>query len=57
VPRHLAGEIAAAAVEQERLEEFVLGKVEAGSPLRGTYPPDEQTLRAYRQSSLQRDGG
>jgi regulator of RNase E activity RraA len=52
VPRHLAGEIAAAAVEQERLEEFILGKVEAGSPLRGTYPPDEETLRAYRQSSL-----
>jgi regulator of RNase E activity RraA len=48
VPRHLAAEVAAAAVEQERLEEFVLAKVEAGAPLRGTYPPDEQTLAEYR---------
>jgi regulator of RNase E activity RraA len=48
VPRHLAAEVAAAAVEQERLEEFVLARIEAGSPLRGTYPPDEQTLAQYR---------
>ncbi|OZM82400.1 ribonuclease activity regulator RraA [Pseudonocardia sp. MH-G8] len=48
VPRHLADEVAAAAVEQERLEEFVLAKIEAGAPLRGTYPPDEQTLAEYR---------
>jgi regulator of RNase E activity RraA len=48
LPRHLAAEVAAAAVEQERLEEFVLAKVEAGAPLRGTYPPDEQTMAEYR---------
>jgi regulator of RNase E activity RraA len=48
VPRHLAAEVAAAAVAQERLEEFVLAKIEAGAPLRGTYPPDERTLREYR---------
>jgi regulator of RNase E activity RraA len=48
VPRHLAAEVAAAAVEQERLEEFVLGKIESGAPLRGTYPPDEATLAEYR---------
>jgi regulator of RNase E activity RraA len=48
VPRHLAAEVAAAAVEQERLEEFVLSKIESGAPLRGTYPPDEQTLAEYR---------
>jgi regulator of RNase E activity RraA len=48
VPRHLAAEVAAAAVEQERLEEFVLARIEAGAPLRGTYPPDEQTLAEYR---------
>jgi regulator of RNase E activity RraA len=48
VPRHLAVEVAAAAVEQERLEDFVLAKVQAGAPLRGTYPPDEKTLAEYR---------
>jgi regulator of RNase E activity RraA len=48
VPRHLAAEVAAAAVEQERLEEFVLEKIESGVPLRGTYPPDEATLAEYR---------
>jgi regulator of RNase E activity RraA len=51
VPRHLAAEVAAAAVEQERLEEFILARVDAGSPLRGTYPPDEQTLQDYRRST------
>ncbi|WP_219419820.1 ribonuclease activity regulator RraA [Pseudonocardia nigra] len=49
VPRHLAAEIAEAAVEQERLEEFVLARIEAGAPLRGTYPPDERTLQEYRK--------
>jgi regulator of RNase E activity RraA len=48
VPRHLAAEVAVAAVEQERLEEFVLAKIESGAPLRGTYPPDENTMAEYR---------
>jgi regulator of RNase E activity RraA len=48
VPRHLAAEVAAAAVEQERLEAFVLEKIESGAPLRGTYPPDEATIAEYR---------
>jgi regulator of RNase E activity RraA len=48
IPRHLAAEVATAAVEQEKLEEFVLRKIESGAPLRGTYPPDETTLAEYR---------
>ncbi|WP_240646062.1 ribonuclease activity regulator RraA [Georgenia sp. SYP-B2076] len=48
VPRHLAETVALAALEQERLEDFVLARVEGGSPLRGTYPPDEDTMRDYR---------
>lgn len=48
IPRHLAEEVARDAVEQERLEEFILAKVENGSPLRGTYPPNEETLADYR---------
>ena len=48
VPRHLAETVALAAAEQEDLEEFILARVAAGSLLRGTYPPDEDTMRAYR---------
>lgn len=50
IPRHLAAEVAEAAAEQERLEEFILREVEAGAPLRGTYPPDDATLARYRGS-------
>ena len=49
VPRHLAEEIAHAAIEQERLERFITERVESGAALRGTYPPSEETLEAYRQ--------
>lgn len=48
IPAHLAEEVAAAAVEQERLEDFIRARIDAGAPLRGTYPPDENTLAAYR---------
>ncbi|WP_405147106.1 ribonuclease activity regulator RraA [Sphaerisporangium sp. NBC_01403] len=50
VPRHLAAEVARDALEQERLEDFIQAQVEAGAPLRGTYPPDEETLRRYRST-------
>jgi len=47
IPRHLAREIAEAAVEQETLEGFIARKVEEGRPLRGLYPPDDETLTEY----------
>jgi regulator of RNase E activity RraA len=47
IPRHLAEEVAEAAVEQELLEDFVLAKVRAGAPVIGTYPPDEKTRAEY----------
>jgi regulator of RNase E activity RraA len=47
IPRHLAEEVAAAAAEQEHLEDFILELVQSGRPLRGVYPPDEQTMNAY----------
>ncbi|BCW42815.1 ribonuclease activity regulator RraA (plasmid) [Arthrobacter sp. StoSoilB3] len=50
IPRHLAEEVAAAALEQERLEEFILEQIENGQPLRGTYPPNAATLAAYEAS-------
>jgi regulator of RNase E activity RraA len=47
IPRHVAAEIAAPAVEQERLERFIHNKIESGAALAGTYPPNEQTLAEY----------
>ncbi|HEX6023079.1 MAG TPA: ribonuclease activity regulator RraA [Solirubrobacter sp.] len=49
VPRHLADEVAEAAAQQEQLETWIQGEIRAGKPLRGTYPPDEQTLRRYHE--------
>lgn len=48
VPAHLADQVAGKALEKERLEAFLLERLQAGAPLEGTYPPDEATLAAYR---------
>lgn len=48
IPRHLAVEVARDAAEQERLEAFILEKIQQGAPLPGTYPPGPQTLEEYR---------
>ncbi len=50
VPRKLVPVIAQAGLAQERVEEFILRKVQNGAPLRGTYPPDAATLGEYRAS-------
>lgn len=47
IPRAVAEEVALAALEQERLEAFVLRKVQGGASIRGVYPPDEQTRAEY----------
>jgi regulator of RNase E activity RraA len=47
IPRHLAEEVATQAAEQEHMEDFILQRVAAGAPLRGTYPPGEETRKAY----------
>ncbi len=47
IPRHLAAEVAADGFEQERQERFITAKVRGGSPLRGVYPPDENTTAEY----------
>lgn len=51
VPRELVPLIAEPALAQERLEDWILGQVERGAPLRDTYPPTESTLKRYRASS------
>jgi len=47
IPRHLAAEIAEPAARQEDLERFILGKIEAGAALPGTYPPSAAVLAEY----------
>ncbi len=47
VPQALAGSVAAAAVEQERLEGWIMAEVERGTPLPGLYPPDVETRARY----------
>ncbi|HTR10169.1 MAG TPA: ribonuclease activity regulator RraA [Paraburkholderia sp.] len=49
VPREMAEEVARDATGQEQLEAFITERIEAGRPLRGTYPPDEETLATYRE--------
>jgi regulator of RNase E activity RraA len=51
IPRELAGEVAEAAVEQERLERFIAAQVDRGAALPGTYPPDDDLLARYRASA------
>jgi regulator of RNase E activity RraA len=47
VPRHLAEDVAREAVEQELQEEFIVGKVESGASIVGTYPMDDDTLAEF----------
>ena len=48
IPRALAEEVAQDGAEQERLERFLMARIEGGAPLPGTYPPNEETLAAYQ---------
>jgi regulator of RNase E activity RraA len=49
IPRHLAQEVASAALEQERYDGFALEQIRAGNPVFGTYPPDEATRARYAE--------
>jgi hypothetical protein len=50
----MAEEVAKDATEQEIMEEFLSARVEGGAMLRGTYPPNEETLTAYQAWRKQR---
>ena len=54
VPRHLADEVARDAAEQEKMEAFILERVQAGAALPGTYPPNAQTRAAFATWRKQR---
>jgi regulator of RNase E activity RraA len=48
IPAALLDEVLAASVEQERLEGWIMSQVDAGVPLPGLYPPNEETKARYR---------
>ena len=47
IPAAMADEVATDGPEQERLEKFLKGRIKAGHPAIGTYPPNTETLAAY----------
>ena len=49
IPRHLADEVATDADEQEKLEIFILERIQGGARLPGTYPPNAETRAAYAE--------
>lgn len=53
IPSALIGDITVAAVEQERLEAWIMGEVENGTALPGLYPPNAETKERYES---QRNG-
>jgi regulator of RNase E activity RraA len=53
VPRNIAAEIAAEAVEQDAMEAWLAKRVLAGAPLAGTFPPSPETLAEYKTWSAQ----
>ncbi|MEI8028850.1 MAG: ribonuclease activity regulator RraA [Comamonadaceae bacterium] len=47
IPAALLSEVVAAAVEQERLEGWIMTQVDAGIPLPGLYPPNDENKARY----------
>jgi regulator of RNase E activity RraA len=50
IPSGMAGEVAKAVAEQERLESWIMAEVEGGAALPGLYPPNEQNQARYQKS-------
>jgi regulator of RNase E activity RraA len=50
IPAAMVDEVVAAAVEQERLEAWIMKEVDAGVPLPGLYPPNAETKARYEAS-------
>jgi regulator of RNase E activity RraA len=49
IPQHLADEVAEACEEQEKMEAFILERVQGGAKLAGTYPPNDDTKAAFAE--------
>jgi regulator of RNase E activity RraA len=50
IPAGLLDHVVATAPEQERLEAWIMGEVENGTPLPGLYPPNEEHKARYAAS-------
>jgi len=48
IPQKLVADVAAAAADQERLEEWIMGQVNEGASLPGLYPPNADNIARYR---------
>lgn len=51
IPAALVDEVAALAVEQERLEDWIMGEVRNGAALPGLYPPNADHLARYQAAT------
>jgi regulator of RNase E activity RraA len=51
IPQAMLTEVTAEAVEQERLETWIMGEVDKGTPLPGLYPPNAETKARYEADS------
>jgi len=49
IPKHLVDEVARDAAEQEKMEQFILERIQGGAALPGTYPPNAQTRAAFEE--------
>ena len=47
IPKAMVAEVAVAAVDQERLEAWIMREVERGVPLPGLYPPNAETRARF----------
>ena len=50
IPAALVETVATLAADQERLEEWIMGEIDAGVALPGLYPPNDETMSRYLAS-------
>lgn len=50
IPREIVDEVAMAALEQEKIETFVLERIKAGGTIFDNYPPTADTVEAFRRA-------
>jgi regulator of RNase E activity RraA len=51
IPAALVEEIAAQTADQEHLEDWIMGEIQAGVPLPGLYPPNAETRARYEATA------
>jgi regulator of RNase E activity RraA len=51
IPQAFVDDVLATAGEQERLENWIMGEIEKGTPLPGLYPPNAETKARYERET------